>query len=111
MKEAIEGDVIVSDTPCQSFSEPRCPRRFSVPNLVVWSLDQADVTELTGQARTDYERELRISAIGKLLESTAATPLWRRVCKHSMYSEIRLRSDDQRVAMELVRMEQIRGRA
>ncbi|KVN18205.1 hypothetical protein WT09_11410 [Burkholderia stagnalis] len=49
-----------------------------MPNLVVWSLDQADVTELTGQARTDYERELRISAIGKLLESPAATPLWRK---------------------------------
>ncbi|WP_157648401.1 hypothetical protein [Burkholderia ubonensis] len=108
MKEAIEGDVIVSDTSCQPFSAPRFPRRFSAPNLVGWSLDQADVTELTGQARIDYERELRISALGQLLESPVATPLWRRVCKHSMYSEIRLRSDDQRVAMELAIQESMR---
>ncbi|WP_157650239.1 hypothetical protein [Burkholderia ubonensis] len=108
MKEAIEGDVIVADTPCQPFSAPRCPRRFSAPNLVGWSIDQTDVTELSGQARADYERELRISAIGKLLESPAATPLWRRVCKHAMYSEIRLRSDDQRVAMELAIQESMR---
>ncbi|KWA06632.1 hypothetical protein WT36_15095 [Burkholderia territorii] len=74
----------------------------------MWSIEQADVTELTGQARADYERELRICAIGKLLESPAATPLWRRVCKHSIYAEIRARSADQRLVMELAIQESMR---
>ncbi|KVE67012.1 hypothetical protein WI97_11340 [Burkholderia vietnamiensis] len=79
-----------------------------MPNLGGWSIEQADVTEVTGLARADYERELRISAIGKLLESAAATPLWRRVCKHAMYSEIRARSVDQRLVMELAIQESMR---
>ncbi|HDR9314157.1 hypothetical protein [Burkholderia vietnamiensis] len=106
--KAIEDDVIVTTPPCQTFSAPRHLRRFSVPNLGGWSIEQADVTEVTGQARADYERELRISAIGKLLESPAATPLWRRVCKHAMYSEIRGRSADQRLVMELAIQESMR---
>ncbi|KVN46817.1 hypothetical protein WT12_14625 [Burkholderia territorii] len=79
-----------------------------MPKLAGWSIEQADVTEVSGEARADYERELRICAIGKLLESPAATPLWRRVCKHAMYTEIRLRSSDQRVAMELAIQESMR---
>ncbi|KUY70827.1 hypothetical protein WS46_32135 [Burkholderia sp. RF4-BP95] len=90
------------------FSAPLRLRRFSVPNLAGWSIEQADVTEVTGQARADYERELRICAIGKLLESPAATPLWRRVCKQAMYDEIRARSVDQRLVMELAIQESMR---
>ncbi|MGU7853106.1 hypothetical protein ACV22X_10190 [Burkholderia orbicola] len=106
--KAIEDDVIVTTPPCQAFSAPRHLRRFSVPNLGGWSVEQADVAEVTGQARADYERELRISAIGKLLESPAATSLWRRVCKHAMYSEIRGRSADRRLVMELAIQESMR---
>lgn len=106
--KAIEDDVVVTTPPCQAFSVPRRLRRFSVPNLCGWSIEQADVTEVTGQARADYEREVRISAIGKLLESPVATPLWRRVCKHAMYSEIRARSADQRLVMELAIQESMR---
>ncbi|WP_186206883.1 hypothetical protein [Burkholderia gladioli] len=79
------------------------------PDLRVWSIRQADVAEVTGRAREDYERELRISALGQLLESTAATPLWRRICKHAMYAEIKARSLDQRLVMELALREACRG--
>lgn len=104
----IELDVVYGNPPCQGYRSIWRSRWFARPDLRIWSIDQANVTELTGQARTDYERELRISAIGKLLESPAATPLWRRVCKRAMYGEIRLRSDDQRVAMELAIQESMR---
>lgn len=79
------------------------------PDLRAWSIRQADVAEVTGRAREDYERELRISALGQLLESTAATPLWRRICKHAMYAEIKARSLDQRLVMELALREACRG--
>ncbi|WP_186159224.1 hypothetical protein [Burkholderia gladioli] len=79
------------------------------PDLRAWAIRQADVADVTGQAREDYERELRISALGQLLESTAATPLWRRTCKHAMYAEIKARSLDQRLVMELALREACRG--
>ncbi|MDT6993203.1 hypothetical protein [Burkholderia cenocepacia] len=104
----VEMDVVVGSPPCQEFSTLRHQRRFNVPNLVSWSVEQADVAEVTGQARADYERELRISALGNLMESPAATPLWRRVCKHAMYSEIRGRSADRRLVMELAIQESMR---
>ncbi|MBU9215430.1 hypothetical protein KTD55_15335 [Burkholderia gladioli] len=78
------------------------------PNLRAWSIRQADVADVTGQAREDYERELRISALGQLLESAAATPLWRRICKHAIYVEIKARSLDQRLVMELALREACR---
>lgn len=84
----------------------RC--KFRAPRLGLWSINQADVTGLTGRARHDFERELRITALGNLLCSPAATPLWRRVCCREMYREIRARSADQRVAMELVIAESTR---
>ncbi|AOJ13625.1 hypothetical protein [Burkholderia vietnamiensis] len=65
-------------------------------------------TELTGQRRHDAEREARISQIDRLIDSDAATPLWQRVCKHAMYSEIRGRSADQRLVMELAIQESMR---
>ncbi|PRG49696.1 hypothetical protein C6V06_23545 [Burkholderia gladioli] len=79
------------------------------PDLRAWSIRQADVADVAGQAREDYERELRISVLGQLLESTAATPLWRRICKHAMYAEIKARSLDQRLVMELALREACRG--
>lgn len=102
-------DVAVASPPCQQFSRVSEWRAFGVPNLIAWSIRQADVAEVTGRAREDYERELRISALGQLLESTAATPLWRRVCKHAMYAEIKARSLDQRLVMELALREACRG--
>ncbi|WP_261544669.1 hypothetical protein [Burkholderia multivorans] len=108
MKPVEHDRVVIGDPPCQAFSTRRFTQRFGAQSLVVWSIEQADVTELTGQARSDYERELRISALGQLLESPSATSLWRRVCKHAMYTEIRLRSSDQRVAMELAIQESTR---
>lgn len=108
MKAAIESDVIVADPPCQSYSAPRCLRRFSVPNFVSWSINQVEHIEVTGQRRHDCEREARISQLGVLLESPVATPLWRRVCKHAMYGEIRARSADQRLVMELAIQESMR---
>ncbi|KOR18148.1 hypothetical protein [Burkholderia cenocepacia] len=104
----VEMDVVVGSPPCQEFSTLRRQRRFNVPNLVSWSIEQADVVEVTGQARADYERELRISALGNLMESPVATPLWRRVCKHAMYSKIRARSADRRLVMELAIQESMR---
>ncbi|MEF9444406.1 hypothetical protein OWS73_21520 [Burkholderia sp. 1B3(2022)] len=104
----IELDVVYGEPPCQGYRSIWRSRRFSRPDIRIWSIDQADVTELTGQARADYERELRISALGNLMLSPVATPLWRRVCKHAMYSEIRARSADQRLVMELAIQESMR---
>lgn len=86
-------------------SRLRTSRTFVRPRLQSWSIRQAENVEVTGSARADYERELRISAIGVLLCSTAATQLWRRVCRAEMYREIRERSDGQRVAMEIALQE------
>lgn len=86
----------------------RAPRAFTRPRLHEWSIRQAGDVEVTGSARADYERELRISALGVLMCSPAATPLWRRVCKAAMYREIRSRSDDQRAVMELAIQESLR---
>ncbi|PRG76141.1 hypothetical protein C6T58_24795 [Burkholderia multivorans] len=80
-----------------------------MPNLLAWSIRQADVSDVTGQAREDYERDLRISALGLLMCSKAATPLWRRVCCSRMYAEIKARSLDQRLVMELALREACRG--
>ncbi|HDR9103163.1 TPA: hypothetical protein QDB15_006721 [Burkholderia vietnamiensis] len=104
----IQSDVVFGNPPCQDYRSVLRRRRFNRPALGSWSIEQAEAAPVTGQARADYERELRISAIGKLLESPAATPLWRRVCKHAMYSEIRGRSADQRLVMELAIQESMR---
>ena len=61
-----------------------------------------------GRARWDFEREARISQLGFLAQSFAATPLWRRVYKAEIYREIRARSEDRRVAMELALLEAMR---
>lgn len=84
--------------------------RFARPQLDLWSvnLSEDQAPELIGQARWDFEREARISALGFLTQSSAATPLWHRVCKHAMYSEIRARSNDQRLALELALLESLR---
>jgi len=86
----------------------RALRAFRRPRLDVWSISIVDYIEVTGQARADMEREARISALGMLLESPAATPLWRRVCCCEMTREIRARSNDQRLAMELALLEAVR---
>jgi hypothetical protein len=86
----------------------RMSRTFRRPRLHAWSIGQAENVEVTGSARADYERELRISVVGVLLCSPAATPLWRRVCQAEMYREIRARSAGQRVAMELALAESLR---
>lgn len=86
----------------------RAPRTHIRPRLDAWSIREANIAEVTGQARADYERELRISALGMLLCSPAATPLWRRVCKLAMYVEIRGRSPEQRLVMELALQESTR---
>jgi hypothetical protein len=83
-------------------------RTFRRPRLESWSIAIVDRIELTGQARADAEREARISALGMLMESPAAMPLWRRVCCSEMYREIRARSSDQRVAMELALQQSMR---
>lgn len=101
-------DVVMTSPPCQKFSRASDRRDFGVPNLLAWSVKQADVAEVTGLAREDYERELRISALDVLMRSPVATPLWRRVCKHAMYSEIRARSADRRLVMELAIQESVR---
>ena len=102
-------DVVVASAPYQKFSRVNERRPFGVPQLLAWSIRQADVAEVTGLAREDYERELRISGLGMLLCSDAATPLWRRVCCSRMYAEIRARSLDQRLVMELALREACRG--
>lgn len=86
----------------------RAPRAFARPHLHSWSIRQAESAGITGQARADYERELRISALGSLMCAGCATPLWRRVFCCEMTREIRARSDNQRVAMELALQESMR---
>lgn len=86
----------------------RAPRTFRQPCLDGWSVQQAEPVDVTGEARADYERELRISALGNLICADCATTLWRRVCMHAMYVEIRGRSTDQRVALELALQESMR---
>lgn len=83
---------------------------FTRPRLHAWSVDRTsrEAPQLVDGARDDYARDLRIKALGMLLCSLAATPLWRRVCKDEMYREIRARSDDQRIAMELAILEATR---
>lgn len=88
----------------------RLSRAFRCPRLDIWSINLAEQqTELTGQARADFEREVRISQLGQLLCSTSASPLWRRVCLAQERREICARSDDQRLAMELALLEAARG--
>lgn len=89
----------------------RAPRTHMRPRLDVWSIDRAEreAPELTGQARHDYERELRIKALCFLMEAPCCTRLWRRVCMCEMYREIRARSADQRLVMELALREACRG--
>lgn len=103
-------DVVAAAPPCEGFRSVRWKRRFAGPKLRIWSIGLVEdqLPELMGQARADYERELRISALGNLMCADCATPLWRRVCKHRMYREIRARSADQRVAMELAIQESMR---
>lgn len=86
----------------------RTPRTFTRPRLDTWSIAQAEFVDVTGQARADYERELRISALGRLLCSGCATPLWRRICLTEMTSEIAARSPGRRIAMELALLESMR---
>jgi hypothetical protein len=86
----------------------RAPRTFTRPRLNAWSINQAEITEITGHARVDYERELRISALGLLICADCATPLWRRVCCFQLQREIRARSSDQRLSMELALQESVR---
>ena len=106
----IESNVVFSHPPCQGFRSVLRHRWFVRPDLRLWSINISDehAPELTGQARADFEREDRIGALGKLIESAVATPLWRRVCKHTMYSEIRARSADQRLVLELAIQESMR---
>ncbi|MGQ7939152.1 hypothetical protein [Paraburkholderia sp. D1E] len=89
----------------------RAPRTFTLPRLDAWSVRQAEPVDITGDARADYERELRISALGSLICASGATPLWRRVCLREMMSEIRARSADQRLLMELAIAESMRGQS
>ncbi|MFT4068950.1 hypothetical protein [Paraburkholderia sp.] len=105
-----ESDVVVASPPCHDFRSVRRKRWIACPDLRIWSINliEEHAPDLCGQACADFERELRISAIGVLMESSAATPLWQRVCKHSMYSEIRARSTDQRLLMELALQESMR---
>ncbi|GLU32563.1 hypothetical protein WKR88_17925 [Trinickia caryophylli] len=86
----------------------RAPHAFVRPKLDSWSIAAVDHIDVTGQARADAEREARISALGVLMESPSATPLWRRICMAEMHREIRARSADQRVAMELALAEAMR---
>jgi len=87
--------VVVAPPPCRSFSSVRRHRRFAGPELRIWSVRQPEPVEITGQPRSDYERELRISALGNLMCSDCATRLWRRVCCYEMCREIRARSEAQ----------------
>lgn len=106
--ESDQLDVVVGDPPYEGFRSFLWCRRLARPRLQAWSIRQTEPVEVTGQARADYERELRISMLGMLMCSAVATPLWRCVCKAAMYQEIRGRSADQRVAMELAVQESMR---
>lgn len=101
-------DLVVCAPPYEGFRPVRRERRFARPDLRIWSINQAEPVEVTGRARADYERELRISALGMLMCSSVATTLWRRVCKATLYDEIRGCSADQRLAMELAIQESMR---
>lgn len=101
-------DVVMASPPCQGFRSSLWRRRLTRPRLHAWSIRQTEPVEVTGQARADYERELRISALDMLMRSAVATPLWRRVCKAAFYDEIRGRSTGQRLAMELALQESMR---
>jgi len=85
-------------------------RRFARPQLDLWSVNLSEdrAPDLMGQARHDFEREARISALGLLLNSRDATPLWQRICYAEERREIRARSNDQRLAMELALLESMR---
>lgn len=102
-------DFVVAARFFSRYSVSRKRRAPSAPDLRAWSIREADVAEVTGQARDDYERELRIMALGRLIASPLATPLWRRVCCTRMYAEIKARSLDQRLVMELALREACRG--
>ncbi|QTO49447.1 hypothetical protein [Burkholderia latens] len=104
----IESDVVFGNPPCKDYRSVLRRRQFNRPALGSWSIEQAEAAPVTGQARADYERELRIAALGNLMMSPAATPLWRRVCKDMMYAEIRARSAGQRLVMELAIQESMR---
>jgi hypothetical protein len=81
------------------------------PRLNAWSIARAksEKPRLSGQLLADHARDLRIFALDALMCSPAATPLWRRVCKDEMYREIRARSVDQRLAVELALLEAARS--
>ncbi len=78
----------------------RARRAFVSPQLLLWSISQAAADDVSTASRGDHARELRIRALGRLIEAPGATPLWRRVCCHLMVAEIRARSDGQRARME-----------
>lgn len=103
-------EVVVASPSCRSCSSVRRHRRFAAPELRIWSINLLEdhMPELMAPARIDAEREARITALGMLLCSHAATSLWRRVCLSEMVREIRARSADQRVAMELALQESMR---
>lgn len=104
----VESDVVLSNPPCQGYRSVSRSRWFVRPDLLLWSMNIIEPIELTGQRRHDAEREARISQLGLLIEAEAATPLWQRVCMYAMYSEIRARSADQWLAMELAIQESMR---
>ena len=106
MSEAL--DLVEARPPCQAFSSLSMRRRIRAPRLQLWSISRAEANELTGGRRADFERELRISALGSLICATTATPLWRRICLIEEMREIRARSADQCVAMELAILESAR---
>lgn len=101
-------DDVIGNPPCQGSRSIWRDKRFARPDLRLWSINLLEETELTGQRRHDAEREARISQLDQLIQSDAATPLWRRVCKHVMYSEIRSRSVDQQLVVELAILESAR---
>ncbi|HIH2750972.1 hypothetical protein L3V59_11035 [Burkholderia aenigmatica] len=105
-----ELDVVIANPPCQGYRSIWWSRRFVRPELRLWSINLSEehAPELTGQARADFECEARIQGLDSLMASPVATPLWQRVCKHAMYSEIRARSADQRLVMELAILESMR---
>lgn len=101
----MEDAVVIARPPCQALFS-----KFRQPRLEIWSINLAEEhTDVTGQARADFEREARISQLGRLLCSTSASPLWRRVCAAQERLEILARSDDRRLLMELVLLEAARG--
>lgn len=97
-------DAVFAGPPCQALFS-----KFRQPSLDIWSINLAEEqTDVTGQARADFEREARISQLGRLLCSPSATPLWQRVCAAQERREIRSRSSDQRLLMELAIQESLR---